>query len=352
MPPLIHRAHPHIATLGDLDDIALHPLSDWPPPGTHIGPAGWDTVEPSYPLLSDGVGDGTLSLQIIADDGGLPDSGFWWTTIGALLSPIPNWAEKYGARLAQLVLELDLGPVSDLALIPVVWRAGERLIMRWLSSTYRGSLGGTVEEFQFKIDFGNPGADPDLSEAGAATLAEQLAGLWATAWGAGPAAWPATVKFTEIGVVQKEETSATDKDGKGGNLSQSYGTAWYMYPSGTVVSGSSGANPLPFEVATAVTLQTNHRGPSGRGRLYLPPTHINSMAAGGIYTNEFVVSCNSLIALYLEAVILATPYVPVVVSRRRLILNEIVSVACGQVPDSQRRRRRSQSEAPVELVLS
>lgn len=39
--------------------------------------------------------------------------------------------------------------------------------------------------------------------------------------------------------------------------------------------------------------------------------------------------------------------VPVVVSKRRLILNEITNVLVGAVPDSQRRRRRSQDEARV-----
>ena len=352
MPLISHSAHPHIATLSDLPDIAAHPLSDWPPPGTHIGPPGWDTVEPPYPVFGPGVGDRSISLEIVADDGNLPQSGFWWTTIGNLLAPIPNWASKYGGKLAELLLELDLGPLYTIASIPVVWRATEGLIMRWLSTTYRGSLAGTVEEFQFKIDLGNPGSDPDLSEAGATTLAEQLAGLWNTAWSSGPAAWPSSVKFTEIGVVQKEQTSASDKYGKGGNLSQSYGTAWFMYPTGTVVSGSSGAVALPFEVATAVTLHTDHRGPSGRGRLYLPPTHINSMVAGGVYSDDYVNSCNSLISLYLEAVMVNTPYVPVVVSRRRLILNEVKTIATGHVPDSQRRRRRSQNEAPITVTLS
>jgi hypothetical protein len=277
----------------------------------------------------------------------------WWTgTLGDFLLDLPSADSTMAGRIIAVVSKLAGRALSGALSIVLLKRGTANAQMRWLSSTYRGTLAGTVEQFQFKMDWGNPGADPDLSEAGAMTLAEQLAGLWATAWGAGPSNWPSSVKFTEVGVVQKQESTATNKDGTGGDLSQDYGTAWFMYPSGTVVSGSSGAVALPFEVATAVTLQTDTRGPRGRGRLYLPPTHINSMGAAGLYTDDYVNACNTLINLYIEAVKAATPYKPIVVSRRAMQLHEIVSINCGHVPDSQRRRRRSQQEARLSVTLA
>jgi len=263
---------------------------------------------------------------------------------------IPD-SEEY-TWLLQKIATLASRTLGDVIALPLLKKGTANTIMRWISTTLRGSLAGTVEEFQFKVDLGNPGADPDISESAAATLAEQLAGIWASVWGVTPSNWSTAVRFTELGVVTKTQTDGTDAHGEGGNLEQSYGTQWFMYPSGTVVGGSSGQVPLPFEVATAVTLQTDHRGPSGKGRLYLPPTHVLSMAAGGVYTGEFVAACNALVGGYFESIRDATPYVPVVVSRRRIILNEITSVLTGKVPDSQRRRRRSQDEARVERLLA
>lgn len=276
---------------------------------------------------------------------------WYWATVGEVLDQVLIGESDAKTWLLQKVAALASRTLGDVLALPLLKKGTANTTMRWISTTIRGTLGGTIEQFQFKVDLGNPGADPDISEAAAAALAEQLAGIWNTVWGITPSNWPSSVKFTELGVVTKTQTDPTNAQGEGGNLEQSYGTQWFMYPSGTVVSGSSGQLALPFEVATAVTLQTDHRGPSGKGRLYLPPTHILSMAAGGVYTTGYVDACNTLISNYFNSIVDETPYVPVVVSRRRIILNEIVSIATGKVPDSQRRRRRSQDEARVEVAL-
>jgi hypothetical protein len=158
--------------------------------------------------------------------------------------------------------------------------------------------------------------------------------------------------FTEVGVVEMTATTATDKFGKGGNAKQSYPTAWSAYLIGAQVIGGQSGACLPYEVACAVTLQTNKRGPSGRGRFYLPPFGINSMAAGGVYITAGIQATLNGCATWLEAIKANTPYVPVVVSPRQLVLNEIVSVDIGKVPDSQRRRRRSQDEARLTHILA
>lgn len=340
MPALEQHAYAHQSTLGDAARIALEsPLgTDWPPPGCHVvGDLIWGLNAIGLPEPQ--------RIEIAGPLGGLPPGDLWWATVGEIAAGVDGLLERAIARMTELYVGRVVPGVGWLSAVPMVYISGEGGTVKWISTTMRGTLAGTIEEFQFKMDFGNPGADPTLSESGALALAEQLAGLWATVWAVGPSNWPSSVKFTEVGVVEKEQTSPTSADGTGGNLSQAYGTAWFMYPSGTVVSGSSGAVPLPFEVATCVTLATDHRGPSGRGRLYLPPTHINSMIAAGVFSGDYVTACNTLIGLYLESVKTNTPYVPVVVSRRRLILNEIVQTEVGKVPDSQRRRRRSQDEA-------
>lgn len=348
MPPLCaHRARPHIARLGDLDDIAAHPFGGWPPPGTHVGPDGWNTVEPAYDIFGAGAGDGLLSLEVIADEGCLPTTGFWWTTIGELLLPLPNWAERFGARILQLWLELDFNPALNLAAIPVVWRAGEDLIMRWLQSTVRGTLGATVEEFQFKIDWGNPGDDPDYTDAQQLAMASTLAGLWATFWTNTTTEWPGGTNLREVGVSQHEQTVASDKNGNGGNLTSGM-TNWHLFT--TQPAGTSTSASLPFEVACAISTHTAHRGPSGRGRFYLPPfadSGCLSVTNPGTFDPTFLgLVTVELAELFDNARAALDPLVPVMVSRRRLILNEITSLTVGHVPDSQRRRRRSQIEAP------
>ena len=49
----------------------------------------------------------------------------------------------------------------------------------------------------------------------------------------------------------------------------------------------------------------------------------------------------------MQALIAATPHEPIVVSKAHTVLNRVVDVSVGLIPDSQRRRRRSQAEAPV-----
>jgi len=346
--PRSYLVIPTVAQLVEIAAGAHHAHNVLPPPGMSVG------VDPSTEWL--GASDSFFATHLPIYVEGTPPEGteqdWYWATAGDVLAAvfIPG-SEEY-SWLLEKIAALASRTLGGAIALPLLKKGTANTIMRWISTTIRGSLAGTVEEFQFKVDLGNPGADPDISESAAAALAEQLAGIWASTWGVTPSNWPTAVRFTELGVVTKTQTEGTNAQGEGGNLEQSYGTQWFAYPSGTVVSGSSGQLPLPFEVATAVTLQTDHRGPSGKGRLYLPPTHILSMAAGGVYTADYVTACNTLIGGYFDNIRDATPYMPVVVSRRRIILNEIKSIATGKVPDSQRRRRRSQDEARVEQLLA
>lgn len=224
--------------------------------------------------------------------------------------------------------------------------------MRWLRVTHRGILGGGVEQFQFKVDLGNPGADPDLDEGERDALSANLANVWSTAWLAHSTHWSALIQFTEIGVAQVTQTDPTDKYGNGGNQEASM-TSWTLFPVGAGALQGGGAGPdLPYEVALAVTLQTDHRGPSGRGRLYLPAPHTGAMTTAGIFSAGTVTEASALIGNYIEAIADATPHMAVVVSPRRIILNEVTSINVGQVPDSQRRRRRSQDEARVVTAIT
>lgn len=342
---LPQRAGVRLAGLGEVAEIALHhPLGTaWPPPDTHIdftGPPG------TNPLASGGA----LLYDVVSDAGALPAAGFWWTTLSQLLLEVPDWQRDFGPDLLAAALLANPGWLGPVTSVPVYFESGEGLHMRWIRSTFRGTLGG-VEEFQHKVDWGNPGADPTINEATALAFAEQLAGLWNASWTpAGPTtmsgAFTSDVIYTEVGVVSINATSATDKTGKGGNAAEDFTTQWHMYPSGLRPVGAGAPYSLPYEVACALTLQTDYRGPSGRGRLYLPPFTMGAMADGGVYGGLHVTAATAF-GRFLTAVKAASPYVPVVVSNRRLQLHEVKEVLVGKVPDSQRRRRRSQDEARV-----
>lgn len=221
--------------------------------------------------------------------------------------------------------------------------------MRWIASTFRGTLGG-VEQFQFGINWGNPGSDPDPNEAETLAFADQLRVAWTANFTQNqPSSSPQSfftseVKFVEIGATVKTQTDGTAADGSGGNLEQKFDTQWSPYTAGSELAGTATPPSLPYEVACALTLQTDKRGPSGRGRIYLPPLDPGVMAAGGLFETTSINTLGHMLGAFFEDVESASGHVPVVVSRRRIILTEVTSVSVGYVPDSQRRRRRSQDE--------
>jgi hypothetical protein len=330
----------HVITPGELPSFLVQ-SDQWhhqlPPPGTELVFPG-----PHGPLVN---------MPYVV---GLPSEGRpgdkWWSTIGQISIPLGGFGAGWIARmLTDAAAEVTtLFAVED---VPVVFDQGGST-MRWIASTIRGTLAG-LEEFQFGINWGNPGDDPDPNAAETLAFAQSLsdalsAGLATSYGGITPISmFGPSVKFTEVGAVVKEQTAATASDGTGGDLSQSFDTQWYPYAVGSQPTGGSSSITLPFEVSCAVSLQTDHRGPSGRGRLYLPPFGVGYLQEGGKFTAATVSCAGKFIGGIFDAMIASSGHVPVIVSRRRLILNEVTSINCGLVPDAQRRRRRSQDEARV-----
>jgi hypothetical protein len=276
---------------------------------------------------------------------------WFWGTLGEFLTGLSGIESAALDRLVRAVASLAGVPVGAALSAPLLLKGTAGTQMRWIRTTYRGILGGGVEQFQFKIDLGNPGSDPDLDEADCLALAEQLAGIIGANPGGLMNQWSVEAALTEVGAVTMTATDATDSSGEGGNMAQSFPTQWFMYPTGSRPAGLGSGDSLPYEVACAVSLQTDHRGPSGRGRFYLPPFATQAMTGGGVYDATAMANALEGSVALLHGIIAATPYVPLVVSPRRLILNEVTSVNVGHVPDSQRRRRRSQAEARVVTVL-
>lgn len=314
--------------------------SSWPPPGMDVVPVG----HPEPWAL------------ICGDEEMLQDGDWYVTTLAEFVLAVPTEAVSimlWAARLFTGPIALAYGAVGAW---PVIYEVGKGRTMRWIKTTIKGTLGG-VEQFQFGLNFGNPGSDPDLDSDECQALAVSLATKWqatlnSTSFsGLGGAAWtsqmPPDVKYTHVGVCMNTQTEATDSDGGGGNLSQADPTEWAPINGVAGVVGTSSVVALPYEVACCVTLHTDHAGQSGRGRIYLPPMPVQGMQAGGKFVSGWVTAAGQAVGSYFDAVIAGEGFVPVVVSRRRIILNEVKQITVGLIPDSQRRRRWAQLEAPI-----
>lgn len=330
--------YPRLAGIGDLVRLATHDRVhfQWPPPGTTVLPLSFPEL---WPLV---IGEPTAGSV-----------GDWWvTTLAEVATGANSELETFAARVGATVAGLETMGLLSIGQWPVIYTQGEGKHMRWIGSTFRGTL-GTVEEFQFGINWGNPGADPDPNEAEtlafADLLADQWAAMWASTYNGSPfkTAFDDEVKFTEVGAVVKTQTDGTAADGSGGNLEQKFDTQWSAFGVGALPTGNAAGFSLPYEVALAVTLQTEKRGPSGRGRIYLPPLSATNLTTGGRLDPAWAQTVTLGLGDFIEQVTDASGHVPVVVSRRRIVLTEVTSLNCGSVPDSQRRRRRSQDENRV-----
>lgn len=346
--PRFYLSVPSPTELLEIAVGAHHARNSLPPPGMS---KGYDPL--ALARLEDATG-GTLGTALYVE--GSPPAGteddWYWGTLGDFLLGLPDPGAGVLDRVLTQVARAAGKVLSDALTVPLLKRGTANGIMKWLRITHRGILGGGVEQFQFKVDLGHPGADPDIDQAARDALAETLAPVWSSAWGAHRTYFDGSVRFTELGVASIEQTAATDKEGKGGNQAQNGTTSWHLYDIASSATVGGGEGPaLPYETSMAVSLQTTYRGASGRGRLFLPPHSVAAMIYGGVYSDTSVADAGALIQSYFAGIKGATPYLPIVVSPRRLVLNTITSINVGKVPDSQRRRRRSQAEARVMTVI-
>jgi hypothetical protein len=338
---LVPRRYVYLASLTDIAAKAGHL-------GEHhdqMPPAGYDELQLGASKLPQGapvwpLNEVRLPCFISFTEPTGDPNGWWWGTVadvilatgsiegGSLMAFLQRLVERFGGSLAAL---LDA---------PVVLKGKGENTMRWLQSTFRGTLFG--EQFQHKIDWGNAGSDPNITAAEALEFAETLADAWSTTVGASIAAACASdVKYTEVGVVQ------LNQDDPAGDVTESFQTEWFMYSTGTEPVGATSVS-LPYEVSCCVTLQTDQRGARGRGRFYLPPFNINAITTHGLWNMATVGPVVSAIGDgFFDSVIGTASFRPIVVSRKFRVLNNVTSMNVGSVPDAQRRRRRSLVETRV-----
>lgn len=341
------RRYVYLASVDDVAKILLGTPIGWPgigdihhqlPPDgfeLHVGGSRWPPAVVPPPL-----GAVRLPIYISVSQSSGDVTGWWWSTLGSLILHLSSAQQSALTRVIAGWAQ-DLGIVTAALMdAPVVIKGEAPAKMRWLQTTMRGLLFG--EQFQHKLDWGNPGADPTTSEADGLALAETMATAWSTTMAASmTSAFSPDVVYQEVGVVELNQSDPA------GDVTESWGTQWFMYPTGSRPTGGAASTSLPYEVSCCVSTQTDQRGARGKGRFYLPPFSKDGITVHGLFNMGIVSPVIVAIGNYIDNIKASESLKPIVVSRKFRVLNEITSITCGVVPDSQRRRRRSISEARV-----
>jgi hypothetical protein len=234
----------------------------------------------------------------------------------------------------------------------------EEYSVRWIRATIHGKYGLTEEVAHTFTLRTQPAPDVAQTVLNMQTLANQLRDQWvlfldSTAPGLGSGTkvreWlSADLKYDEVRCSYLEQTApginpkgVKDPTKRPATLVPTQ----YSTFAGVTGNGTSSSAPLPYEVAAVMTLNTNVRGPSYRGRTYLGGLPVSIMDAGGLFNLNVIGGIAKKFGDTFIAPINANTGAQFqVVSRTHLVASPIQGVRCGVVPDSQRRRRRSLHE--------
>lgn len=235
------------------------------------------------------------------------------------------------------------------------------MAIKIIRATIHGKL-GNVEEVAHVLHFRTqPAPDVDQSIPGLITLGGQLAGYWLdflnqaiTPYGQGAPVrdyLPKTLVYDEIRIAHLSIAP-------GVKPVYLIPTQYVPCPAGS--SGNGQAATLPYEVAMALSLGTQLRGPRHRGRVYLGPwttSVMSGVVASGGTNQPAAVAVDGLFNGTEQAVgqAFGVKFVDQVRAHTGVVLNvlsqvggeswPVTGVRTGAVPDSQRRRRRSQLES-------
>lgn len=235
--------------------------------------------------------------------------------------------------------------------------------MRWIHATINAKL-GDVETMSHTMNFRTaPEPDVDQSVEDIQLFANQLRDIWAN-WLKTTVA-PETVapsslmgnhvQYVDVTAAYLEQTApaaiSTHTSRKTGHPVKdfTYPRPTYLVPTqyaefdGTV-KGTNNFAKLPYEVAMCVSFTTGVRGPRNRGRLYLGGLTTDHIDDTGAFKNGAPARVAGMFGRLIHTMNTGTGARLHVVSRAYATSIGINGVSVGSVPDSQRRRRRSQLE--------
>lgn len=222
-----------------------------------------------------------------------------------------------------------------------------RVPLRYARAQIHANLSST-EELIHSLAYRLIGDDsteitPDDLHALAVAIGDQL-GDWLT--GDTKAYFSQSLSYDSISISYLEQTTPGGSSGGSGDLHTLIPTITYDLPA--ALPGGAAPPALPFEVALALTLQTDTKGPSYRGRTYLGGLATGVLAGDGSGTFD-ATKVQTIAAGWgttvIDGIFQAGTWQAQVVSRAKGTARAIQGIAVGVVPDAQRRRRQSQSES-------
>lgn len=234
--------------------------------------------------------------------------------------------------------------------------------MRWWHVTIVGKV-GTVEQVAHTFNYRTaPAVDVDQSPADGVTFAGQIGAAWTSFLNGDTGTVPKShlsrnlvydhVRATYL--EQANPAAINTRPGKRGPVKTFtppragvlVPTQFWNFPVGTV-GGAGGGMDCPWETALCMSLGTGVRGPRNRGRSYLGPLDLGIMSGGGVFIPDVVAMGERFGRLFINAVNVSSGNRLHIVSRSYATSIGVNSVLVGLVPDSQRRRRKSQPENAV-----
>lgn len=217
--------------------------------------------------------------------------------------------------------------------------------LRYVRAQVHAKL-GTEEDLIHSLALRHQGSDSiTIAPADLTALGTSLAAKFVTYMASAAGAFFAPeLVYDEVRLSYLEQTEGTAKDGSGGNQHTLIPTI--TVPFANECKGTSGAAALPYEVACALTLLTDWRGPSYRGRTYMGGLALNAIGTAG----KFSTACLNAVGSHFGDNIVQPIFTEgiwqfQVVSRRNASSRAVAGIQVGSVPDSQRRRRANQDEA-------
>lgn len=282
-----------------------------------------------------------------------PKGTVWYYRDDFLAHALQNGAEDLGRNAVRYFLsifKLSSFEIADEDLFDYWVNPGES-VARMSVSLYRVTIHAKVNEIEESVNILHylPAEGDTVSDASVQAVADLARDSWvdflASASMVSGSSY-ATNKFFSPDVVWDEVRCAGITLAPPAKPHYDVLTKYSSFD-GTANVGH-GEGTLPYEVACCLSYVTAKRGPRYRGRSYLGPLGTDSMASNGLLNQNKAVAVglafgNTMIQAMAAD---ATNPVQLVIASGKFGTSELVTgVRVGQVPDSQRRRRRSQPEA-------
>lgn len=291
--------------------------------------------------------------------------GTFWTfdeaALAAHYTNLPPGVTVTAVNLALRSLGVTVGAGSLL-----FWRTPEFVTeptgvpMRWIHAEIIGKI-GTVEQVAHTLSFRTNPADVDQDPAAIDTFLAQIGAAWTsfihdTSVVNVSEMLSGDLTYTEVrGAYLEQHGPATVTMVPGKTRQKKHftyprpdylvPTQYWQFPQGAVKG--TGGTQLPWEVACVLSLQTGLRGPRNRGRFYLGPLAPAAMSTDGMFSPAMQQVGRMFGEKFVSAINTTSGNRLHVVSRAYNTSVGVNGVAVGLVPDSQRRRRRSQQEASL-----